>query len=59
MSEQEPDRPGTESSAGPRVKRPWLAPEIAELPRLTELTLQTGDSIEGIGSTGGGGSTVF
>jgi hypothetical protein len=59
MSEHEPDRPGVESGAGPRVKRLWLAPEITELPRLTELTLQTGSPIGGSGSTGGGGSTVF
>lgn len=40
-------------------KRPWLPPEITELPRLTDLTLQTGSPIGGGGATGGGGSTVF
>ena len=37
---------------------PW-APELTELPRLTDLTLQTGSPIVGGGGTGGGGSTVF
>jgi hypothetical protein len=32
---------------------------VVELPRLTDLTLQTGGSITGGGDTGGGGSTVF
>jgi hypothetical protein len=54
----EPDPLPLDAPACPR-RRPWSTPEIAELPRLTELTLQTGDPIEGIGSTGGGGSTVF
>jgi hypothetical protein len=40
-------------------RRSWSTPRVAELPRLTELTLQTGDSIPGGGGTGGGGSTVF
>jgi hypothetical protein len=43
----------------PAGRRPWVAPRVAELPRLTELTLQTGDAIPGGGNTGGGGSTVF
>jgi len=34
-----------------------VKPEITELPRLTDLTLQTGDPIGGGGDTGG--STVF
>lgn len=38
-------------------KRPWSAPEVRELPRLTELTLQS--FIPGEGFPGGGGSTVF
>jgi len=37
-------------------KAPWAPPSIAELPRLTELTLQSGNPIGGGGS---GGSTVF
>src|SRR4051812_47312371 len=36
----------------------WQAPVLKKLPRLTELTLQTGGSIPGGGGTGGGGSTV-
>ena len=40
-------------------KKPWVAPELVELPRLTDLTLQTGSPIDGGGDTGGGGSTVF
>jgi hypothetical protein len=46
---------GNESSS----RRVWLDPTIEELPRLTDLTLQTGDPIPGGGGTGGGGSTVF
>ena len=34
-------------------KRQWIPPAIAELPRLTELTLQSGGPIVG------GSSTVF
>lgn len=34
-------------------RRPWVAPAVRELPRLTELTLQTG------GGVPGGGCTVF
>jgi len=36
----------------------WVAPEVKDLPRLTDLTLQTGGDIPGEGSTGGGGGTV-
>ena len=42
--------------AAPRA--PWAPPSIAELPRLTELTLQSGNPIGG-GGNPGGGSTVF
>lgn len=41
-----------------RSKRPWVSPELTELPRLTDLTLQTGGPIGGIGDPGSG-STVF
>jgi len=37
--------------------RPWISPRIQTLPRLTEITLQSG-GIPGGGGTGGGGSTV-
>lgn len=47
-----------ESSPRSSPRRPWVVPEVRELPRLTELTLQTGDPIPGGGSPGGG-STVF
>jgi hypothetical protein len=40
-------------------KRKWVSPALTELPRLTDLTLQTGSPIPGIGDPGGGGSTVF
>lgn len=40
-------------------RRTWTAPAVTDLPRLTELTLQTGPFIPGGGGTGGGGSTVF
>jgi hypothetical protein len=38
-------------------RMPWVAPTVEELPRLTDLTLATGDPIPGGGNTGGG--TVF
>jgi hypothetical protein len=41
------------------TRRPWVAPAIRELPKLTDLTLQTGGGIPGGGGTGGGGSTVI
>ena len=39
------------------TRRPWLAPRVDDLPRLTDLTLVTGPGIPGGG--GPGGSTVF
>jgi hypothetical protein len=49
--------------SAPRAPRPsrraWVRPEVADLPRLTELTLQTGPGIPGGGGPGGGGSTVI
>lgn len=59
----EPNHP--ESAEQPRAARPksatkppWVAPEVTELPRLTDLTLQTGSPIPGFGDPGSG-STVF
>jgi hypothetical protein len=43
----------------PAVRKPWLAPRVDDLPRLTELTLQTGGGIPGDCDIGGGGSTCF
>lgn len=40
-------------------RRPWVPPAVTELPKLTDLTLQSDDPIGGGGGTGGGGSTVF
>ena len=41
------------------VRAPWIVPSVTDLPKLTELTLQTGSFIPGDGDTGGGGSTVI
>jgi len=38
-------------------RKAWEAPRVIDLPRLTELTLQS-EAIPGGGDTGGGGSTV-
>ncbi len=61
MDSNHPDRGEAPQPAPPdaRRKRPWVPPEVTELPRLTDLTLQTGSPIGGIGDPGGGGSTVF
>jgi hypothetical protein len=40
------------------MRREWSPPEIEDLPRLTDLTLQTGSPIGGTGNPGTG-STVF
>ncbi|HEX8395217.1 MAG TPA: hypothetical protein VF665_22910 [Longimicrobium sp.] len=55
MAEQVLDRTAAERAA----RRPWTAPRVDELPRLTELTLATGPAIGGGLGTGGGGTTVF
>jgi hypothetical protein len=54
---ENPVEPGAARTPGGR--RAWQPPRIEDLPRLTELTLQTGDPIGGGGGTGGGGSVVF
>lgn len=43
------------------VRRPWVAPRVETLPRLTNLTLNThtGDAIDGGGSVGDPGGSVF
>ncbi|MEO6525513.1 MAG: hypothetical protein ABIP93_02700 [Gemmatimonadaceae bacterium] len=43
----------------PATRAPWRLPSVTDLPKLTELTLQTGAPIDGGGGTGGGGSTVI
>lgn len=40
-----------------RARRPWVSPRVADLPRMTDLTLTTGTPIPGGGNTGTG-STV-
>ena len=53
--------PGGEPQRAPpdaTGKRTWVTPEVTELPRLTDLTLQTGVPIPGFGDPGSG-STVF
>lgn len=46
--------------AAPARKAAWVAPSVDEMPRLTELTLQTGGGgIPGGDVIGSAGSTVF
>jgi hypothetical protein len=52
-----PERTLSEQEAARVSVRPWVSPSIQLLPRLSELTLQSG-GIPGGGGTGGGGSTV-
>jgi hypothetical protein len=54
MADASPTPPTTPADA---PRRPWAAPAIKELPKLTDLTLAS--LIGGGGGTGGGGSTVF
>lgn len=44
--------------ASKRSRQQWTVPAVKLLPRLNELTLQSG-AIPGGGGTGGGGSTVI
>lgn len=57
--EHEGNRAEDEGQSEAAERSPWTPPRIDELPPLTELTLATGDPIDGGGGTGGGGSTVF
>jgi len=56
---EKPDSPEAGTRRSPTKRRAWQNPTIVELPKLTELTLQSGGPIGGGGGTGGGGSTVF
>jgi hypothetical protein len=49
--------PGLAHSQPDSSRQEWIEPRVIELPRLNELTLQSG-GIPGGGGTGGGGSTV-
>jgi hypothetical protein len=48
-----------EGSLREAQRRPWIPPTVEDLPKLTDLTLITGNPIHGGGDTGGGGSSVF
>lgn len=52
---QIPPRPSPEAQDS-LVRRPWSAPRVSDLPRLSDLTLQTGSGIPG---GGGDSSTVI
>jgi hypothetical protein len=60
MERNHPENDDQPRAARPdsKPKRPWVRPELTELPRLTDLTLQTGSPIPGFGDPGSG-STVF
>ncbi|HEX8245105.1 MAG TPA: hypothetical protein VF541_16460 [Longimicrobium sp.] len=51
--------PFESSRPQPAPRRPWVKPAVADLPRLTELTLATGPGIPGSGTPQNGGGTVF
>ena len=52
----QPTRTAPSDAARTAPRRAWVAPEVRDLPRLTDLTLQTGGLIEC--GTPGSGSTV-
>jgi hypothetical protein len=47
----------TDDPTAPIARAPWIVPSVTDLPKLTDLTLQTGSPIDGGGDTGG--STVI
>ena len=51
-------RDDADAQRGQMVKRPWIRPAVTQLPKLSELTLQSPTPIPGGGGPGGGGSTV-
>lgn len=54
-----PLSPSAQLEQAAEAKKPWVSPGVTELPRLSELTLQSPGPIPGGGGTGGGGSTVI
>jgi hypothetical protein len=48
--------PAEKPAAG---RKAWVAPRVETLPRLTNLTLATGDAINGGGDVNNPGSSVF
>jgi hypothetical protein len=42
-----PKAPSDSPSVAETTRAPWIAPRVDDLPRLTELTLQSGDIIDG------------
>lgn len=54
MQTQTPSQPVAVPS-----RQSWTTPRVQDLPRLTELTLQTGTAIPGDCEIGGSGSTCF
>ena len=52
------DRSAATPKTPSATRRAWVSPEVTDLPRLTELTLQTGPSVPCGGGSGGGGSVV-
>jgi hypothetical protein len=49
--------PSDSIESAPQKRKNWTPPIVTELPKLSEITLQSG-GIPGGGGTGGGGSTV-
>lgn len=43
----------------PAARQAWVLPRVETLPRLTNLTLVTGDPIDGAGDVNNTGSSVF
>jgi hypothetical protein len=43
----------------PAARKAWVAPRVETLPRLTNLTLASGDAINGGGDVNSPGSSVF
>jgi hypothetical protein len=52
MSEQNPVSTSSHAQGdAPTPRKPWVAPSVAELPKLQNLTLQTGGPVGGNQST--------